>query len=67
MTKTSPDQDKTESRKTQTRQKWDRGQRWDKCETKVGQKQDKKWTMDKSETKVGGPTLTTSTDADGQW
>ena len=38
MTKTSPDQDKTENLKTQTRQKWDRGQKWDKCETKVGQK-----------------------------
>ena len=38
MTKASPDQDKTENLKTQTRQKWDRGQKWDKCETKVGQK-----------------------------
>ena len=51
-TKTSPDQDKTENWKTGSRQKWDRGQKWDKCETKVGQKWDKIRTMDKSETKV---------------
>ena len=38
MSKTSPDQDKTENLKTKTRQKRDRGQKWDKCETKVGQK-----------------------------
>ena len=38
MTKTSPDQDKTENLKTQIRQKLDRGQKWDKCETNVGQK-----------------------------
>ena len=38
MTKTRRDQDKTENLKTQTRQKWDRGQKWNKCETKVGQK-----------------------------
>ena len=38
MTKTSPDQDKTENLKTETRHKWDKGQKWDKCETKVGQK-----------------------------
>ena len=61
MTKTSPDQDKTENLKTQTRQKWDSGQKWDTCETKVGQNQDKMRTVDKNETKVGILTLATST------
>ena len=36
-TKSSPEQDKTENLKTEMRQKWDIGQEWDKCETKVGQ------------------------------
>ena len=61
MTKTSPDQDKTENLKTQTRQKWDSGQKWDTCETKVGQNEDKMRTVDKNETKVGILTLATST------
>ena len=33
MTKTSPDQDKSENLKTGTRQKWDRGQKWDTTKT----------------------------------
>ena len=61
MTKTSPDQDKTENLKTQTRQKWDSGQKRDTFETKVGQNWDKMRTVDKNETKVGIPTLTRST------
>ena len=61
MTKTSPDQDKTENLKTQTRQKWDSGQKRDTFETKVGQNWDKMRTVDKNETKVGILTLATST------
>ena len=61
MTKSSPEQDKTENLKTEMRQKWDTGQKWDKMETETGQKQDKIWTVDKNETKVGIPTLTRST------
>ena len=62
MTKSSPEQDKTENLKTEMRQKWDTGQKWDKMETETGQTQDKIWTVDKNETKVGIPTLTRSTD-----
>ena len=62
MTKSSPEQDKTENLRTERRQKWDRGQKWDKMQTETGQEQDKMWTVDKNETKVGGPTLTRSTD-----
>ena len=61
MTKSSPEQDKTENLKTERRQKWDTGQKWDKIVTETGQKQDKIWTVDKNETKVGIPTLTRST------
>ena len=61
MTKTSPDQDKSENLKTQTRQKWDRGQKWDIYKTVMGQKWDKMRTVDKNETKVGILTLATST------
>ena len=61
MTKSSPEQDKTENLKTEIRQKWDTGQKLDKMETETGQKQDKIWTVDKNETKVGIPTLTRST------
>ena len=61
MTKTSPDQDKTENLKTQTRQKWDSGQKSDTFETKVGQNWDKMRTVDKNETKTGILTLATST------
>ena len=61
MTKTSPHQDKTENLKTQTRQKWDSGQKSDTFETKVGQNWDKMRTVDKNETKVGILTLATST------
>ena len=60
-TKSSPEQDKTENLKTERRQKWDTGQKWDKIETETGQKQDKMWTVDKNETKVGILTLTRST------
>ena len=36
MTKTSEEQDKTENLKTETRQKWDIGQKWDIIETETG-------------------------------
>ena len=38
MTKSSPEQDKTENLKTEMRQKWDRGQKRDINETETGQK-----------------------------
>ena len=61
MTKSSPEQDKSEKLKTEMRQKWDRGQGWDKIETETEQKQDKMWTVDKNETKIGVLTLSRST------
>ena len=61
MTKSRPEQDKTENLKTEMRQKWDTGQNWDKIVTETGQKEDKIWTVDKNETKVGILQLTRST------
>ena len=61
MTKSRPEQDKTKNLKTEMRQKWDTGQKWDKIETETGQKLDKIWTVDKNETKVRILQLTRST------
>ena len=61
MKKTSEEQDKTENLKTETRQKWDIGQKWDIIETETGQNQDKMGTVDKNETKTGILTLSRST------